>query len=65
LLDDDRPESVAAALRTLLEDPDRSRAMGEAGRRRALAAFTPEHHAAQVDAVYRSVLSRTLSPARG
>jgi glycosyltransferase involved in cell wall biosynthesis len=65
LLDDDRAESVAAALRTLLEDPDRSRAMGEAGRRRALAAFTPEHHAAQVEAVYRSALGRTLSPARG
>ncbi|PYO35459.1 MAG: glycosyltransferase family 1 protein, partial [Candidatus Rokuibacteriota bacterium] len=64
LFDDDRPDSVMAALRTLLEDPDRSRAMGEAGRRRALTTFTPEHHAAQVEAVYRSSLSRTLSPAR-
>ena len=64
LLDDDRPESVAAALGTLLDDPDRSRAMGEAGRRRALSTFTPERHAAQVEAAYRFALGRTLSRMR-
>src|SRR4029450_1686854 len=33
LIDDERPESVAAALAELLGDPVRARAMGEAGRR--------------------------------
>jgi glycosyltransferase involved in cell wall biosynthesis len=58
LIDDDRPESVAAALRDLLDEPDRARAMGEAGRQRAMATFSPERHAAQVEAVYRAALAR-------
>lgn len=58
LLDDGRPSSVAAAVMALIEDPERSRAMGEAGRRRALSAFTPERHAALVEAVYRRALSQ-------
>ncbi len=57
LIDDDRPESVAAALRIMLDNPDRARAMGEAGRRRAVDAFSPERHAAQVEAVYRRALA--------
>ncbi len=61
LIDDDRAESVAAALAALLEDPDRARAMGEAGRRRALRLFTPERHAARVEAVYREALARRRS----
>ena len=65
LVDDDRPDSLAVALKALLEDPDRSRAMGEAGRRRALSAFTPERHAAQVEAVYRKAVARAAMRARG
>jgi glycosyltransferase involved in cell wall biosynthesis len=58
LVEDDRPDSVAAALETLLADPDRARAMGEAGRRRALSTFTPEVHAAAVEAAYRRAIAR-------
>jgi glycosyltransferase involved in cell wall biosynthesis len=58
LIADDRPESVAAALRDLLDEPARARAMGEAGRRRAVETFSPERHAAQVEAVYRAALAR-------
>jgi glycosyltransferase involved in cell wall biosynthesis len=59
IVDDDRPESVSAALRALIEDPERARAMGRAGRERALTTFTPERHAAQVESVYRSALGAT------
>lgn len=57
LVDDDRPESVAAALRAMLDDPDRTRAMGEAGRRRAEEVFGPARHAAEVELVYRQALT--------
>ncbi len=63
LLDDDRPDSVAAALESLLERPERARAMGEAARQRALSVFTPEGHAAAVEAVYCRAL-RGRSTAR-
>jgi glycosyltransferase involved in cell wall biosynthesis len=58
VVDDDRPESVAAALQALIEDPDRARMMGEAGKHRALSVFTPQRHAARVEAVYRHALAR-------
>jgi len=58
LIDDDRPESVAAALSMMIECPDRARAMGDAGRQRALDLFAPERHAAQVEAVYRQAIAR-------
>jgi glycosyltransferase involved in cell wall biosynthesis len=58
LLDEERPESVERALAALAEDPARARRMGEAGRRRAMAEFSPEHHAEQVEAVYRAALAR-------
>lgn len=57
LIDDDRPESVAAALRSMLDDPGRTRAMGEAGRRRAEELFAPARHAAEVESVYRQALT--------
>ncbi len=57
LVDDDRPESVAAALRTLVAQPERAAAMGRAGRERARALFGPDAHAAQVERVYRRVLA--------
>lgn len=62
LIDDERPESVAAALRVLVNDPERARAMGEAGRRRARETFSPERHAAQVEAVYRRAMARRARP---
>lgn len=58
LLDGEDPESVAGAIRTLLADPGRARRMGEAARRHALAAFAPERHAREVEAIYREILAR-------
>jgi phosphatidylinositol alpha-1,6-mannosyltransferase len=56
LVDDDRPESVAAALRALIAEPERAAAMGRAGRERARALYGSEAHAARVEAVYESAL---------
>jgi len=58
LIEDDRPESVARALRALVADPVRARAMGEAGRQRVLEECTPTRHAALVEGVYRRALGR-------
>ena len=58
LVDDDRPESVAAALRALVAEPERAAAMGRAGRERARALFGSDAHAAQVEAIYRTVVRR-------
>jgi glycosyltransferase involved in cell wall biosynthesis len=52
LVSDDRPESIAEALATLLGDPARARAMGQAGRRRAQTEFSPERSLAIVEEVY-------------
>jgi glycosyltransferase involved in cell wall biosynthesis len=57
LVDDDRPESVAEALRALVAQPERAAAMGRAGRERARALFGADAHAAQVERVYRRVLA--------
>ena len=57
LLEDDRPESVHAALRIILGSPERARAMGAAGRRRAMEAFTPAQHAAQTESAYGQALA--------
>ena len=56
LVDDDRPESVAAALRALVARPEQAAAMGRAGRERARALFGSDAHAAQVERVYRRVV---------
>ena len=50
LVGDDSPEAVAARWRTILADPARARAMGEAGRRRAETEFSPERSVAIVEA---------------
>ena len=55
LVGDESPGAVAAALTAILTDPARARAMGELGRRRAAAEFSPERSVAMVEAVYRSV----------
>jgi glycosyltransferase involved in cell wall biosynthesis len=56
LVDDDRPESVASALRALIEEPERAVAMGQAGRERARALYGSDAHAARVEAVYENAL---------
>jgi len=58
VVDDERPESVAAALRALALDPTLARAMGEAGRRQARARHSPERHAERMEAIYLKVLAR-------
>jgi glycosyltransferase involved in cell wall biosynthesis len=55
LVDDDRSETVAAALAAILGDPARARAMGRAARRRAELEFSPERAAAVVDAAYHTL----------
>lgn len=58
LVEGDRPEHVAAALGSLLAAPALARAMGAAGQARAREAFSPERHAADVEAVYLAALAR-------
>ncbi len=55
LVEDDRPESVALALATVLGATGRGRAMGLAGRRRAETVFSPERSVDTVERVYRSL----------
>jgi glycosyltransferase involved in cell wall biosynthesis len=55
LVDEERAETVAAALESVLGDRARARAMGLAGRRRAEQEFSPERAVATVDEVYRSL----------
>ena len=55
LVGDESPDAVAAALTAILGDPARARAMGEMGRRRASAEFSPERSVTIVEAVYRTV----------
>lgn len=59
LVDDD-PQEVAARLLALLGDPARTRAMGDAGRRRVEALFTPERRAMAVEEIYARILGRRL-----
>jgi alpha-maltose-1-phosphate synthase len=51
------PEPLAAALNTLLRDPDRAAAMGQAGRKRAVAEFGWPAIAAQTVALYAELVS--------
>src|SRR5262245_31369178 len=62
LVPDDRPESVASALRPVLADRARARAMGTAGRRRAEQEFGAGRVVDIVERAYRSMLGRR--PAR-
>jgi phosphatidylinositol alpha-1,6-mannosyltransferase len=55
LVEDDRPESVAAALARVLGAPGRGRGMGLAGRQRAQTVFSPERSVETVERVYRSL----------
>jgi len=63
VLDPKDPEAWAEAIGALLDDPTRRRAMGEAGRRRALEAFSPSRHAeAMVAVCQRSLDARRIAP---
>lgn len=55
LVEDDRAESVAAALAAILGDPGRALAMGLAGRRRAEREFSPERSVDVVVAAYATL----------
>jgi glycosyltransferase involved in cell wall biosynthesis len=50
------PPALARALLALLGDPDQARALGQAGRRRALERFDVRRHVEATARVYRSVL---------
>ena len=58
LLDEASPAAVAVSLAHLLASPEKARAMGEAGRRRALALFTSERHAESMEALYLETIGR-------
>jgi len=51
------PVAFAAALRGLLQDPERRRALGGAGRAHVLAACTWDRRAADLEVLYREVLA--------
>jgi len=51
-------EGIAAAITSLLAAPERRRAMGAAGHRRALAHFSIEAHAGKVEALYRQLVEK-------
>lgn len=55
LVADESPATVATALTAILADPARARAMGEMGRRRAAAEFSPERSVTLVEDIYRAV----------
>lgn len=58
IVEDERPESVAAALAAALAEPERARAMGEAGRQRAVERYSRARHAERTEAIYRQILAR-------
>ena len=60
LVDDDRAESVAAALAAILGDPERARVLGRAGRQRAELVYSPERAVEIVEAVYTRLTGRLV-----
>jgi alpha-maltose-1-phosphate synthase len=58
LVPPDDPSSLAEALNALLRDPDRARAMGQAGRKRAVAEFGWQAIAVQTAALYAKLVNR-------
>ncbi|UCC67890.1 MAG: glycosyltransferase family 4 protein [Armatimonadota bacterium] len=57
LVSPSQPDELGDALARLLEEPDRARAMGEAGRRRVRAAFDFEQMVSKIEDIYRRVIS--------
>lgn len=52
------PEALAGALQNLLDNPDRRRELGEAGRRRAESAFSADRYCREIDKLYQSLAHR-------
>jgi len=52
------PEPLAVALNALVSDPDRAAAMGQAGRKRAVAEFGWTAIAAQTAALYAELVNQ-------
>ena len=59
----DEPEALADALNTLARDPERAKAMGEAGRQRAISDFDWTSIALQTATLYQEVAESTAKPA--
>jgi starch synthase len=57
LVPPDEPEPLADALNVLLRDPDRAAAMGQAGRKRAVAEFGWQAIAAQTAELYAELVT--------
>ena len=57
LVEPARPDALAAAIRVLLEDPKRGRAMGRAGRLRVEAQFSWSQVAARTRDVYADAIA--------
>src|SRR4029453_15564543 len=58
------PDPVAARMEATLLDRGRARRMGQAGRRRVEAQFTPSRRAERVEAVYSQALAKEALPRR-
>jgi glycosyltransferase involved in cell wall biosynthesis len=54
-----QPEALAAAVLSLLRDPERAARLGEAGRRRAEGVFSLERHVDGVEHVYQNLLQKS------
>lgn len=57
LVDPYQPQALAERILRLVNDPSARRAMGQAGRRRALSHFSSQRYVADVDALYRRLIS--------
>jgi glycosyltransferase involved in cell wall biosynthesis len=57
LVPPDAPDALATAIVGLLADPARARALGEAGRRRALALFNESDMVARIERIYDLALA--------
>ena len=64
LVEPQSPESLAAAIGSLLQDSARARAMGEAGRKRRLRDFSIEATARKVEELYEELYAAALTEGR-
>jgi alpha-maltose-1-phosphate synthase len=63
LVPPDEPEALADALNALARDPERAKAMGQAGRQRAISEFDWTSIALQTAKLYQQVAASTVTPA--